>query len=47
MPTAVHNATQQYLLDTSACGIYGVQTPWAKTVQNFIVEQGSHPEAKL
>src|SRR5919109_129914 len=47
IPTAVREATKQYLLDTIGCGIYGSQTPWAKLVNQLIVEQGGHPEATL
>ena len=28
IPTAVREATKQYLLDTIGCGIYGSHTPW-------------------
>jgi len=47
IPTAVREATRQYLLDTIGCGIYGSQTPWAKTLNQLILEQGGRPEATL
>jgi 2-methylcitrate dehydratase PrpD len=47
IPTGVREATKQYLLDTIGCGIYGSQTPWAKTLNQLIVEQGGRPEATL
>src|SRR5262245_48330518 len=47
IPTAVCEATKQYLLDTIGCGIYGSQTPWAKIVNQLILEQGGRPEATL
>src|ERR687888_2141261 len=47
IPPAVREATKQYLLDTIGCGIYGSQTPWAKVVNQLIVEQGGRPEATL
>src|SRR4030095_8852188 len=40
IPTAVREATKQYLLDTIGCGIYGSQTPWAKILNQLILEQG-------
>jgi 2-methylcitrate dehydratase PrpD len=40
IPTAVREATKQYLLDTIGCGIYGSQTPWAKSLNTLILEQG-------
>ena len=47
IPTAVREATKQYLLDTIGCGLYGSQTPWAKIVNQLIIEQGGRPEATL
>src|SRR5215475_13774194 len=47
IPTAVREATKQYLLDTIGCGIYGSHTPWAKIVNQLIMEQGGRPEATL
>ena len=47
IPTAVREATKQYLLDTIGCGIYGSQTPWAKILNQLILEQGGRPEATL
>ena len=47
IPTAVREATKQYLLDTIGCGIYGSQTPWAKCLNHLILEQGGRPEATL
>jgi 2-methylcitrate dehydratase PrpD len=47
IPPAVRDATKQYVLDTIGCGIYGAQTPWAKTVNSFILEQGGRPDATL
>jgi 2-methylcitrate dehydratase PrpD len=47
IPTAVCEATKQYLLDTIGCGMYGAQTPWAKIVNQLILEQGGRPEATL
>jgi len=47
IPTAVREATKQYLLDTIGCGIYGSRTPWAKIVNQLIMEQGGRPEATL
>src|SRR5207247_10496083 len=47
IPTVVREATKQYLLDTIGCGIYGSQTPWAKILNQLIVEQGGRPEATL
>jgi len=47
IPTVVREATKQYLLDTIGCGIYGLQTSWAKTVNQLILEQGGRPEATL
>src|SRR2546427_4570000 len=47
IPIAVREVTKQYLLDTIGCGIYGSQTPWAKTLNNLILEQGGRPEATL
>lgn len=47
IPAHVCTATKQYLLDTIGCGIYGAQTPWAKTLNGFILEQGGKPEATL
>src|SRR5262245_64349912 len=47
IPIAVREATKQYLLDTISCGIYGSHTPWAKIVNQLIMEQGGRPEATL
>src|SRR2546426_4305120 len=47
IPTGVREATKHYLLDTIGCGMYGSQTPWAKTLNQLIVEQGGRPEATL
>lgn len=47
LPPVVCTAMKQYLLDTIGCGIYGAQTPWAKTVNSFILEQGGRPESTL
>src|SRR2546426_11919672 len=47
IPTVVREATKQYLLDTIGCGMYGSQTPGAKTLNQLIVEQGGRPEATL
>ena len=35
MPTIVRQATKPYLLDTIGCSIYGSQTSWAQTLDNF------------
>src|ERR671924_719735 len=47
IPPAVREAAKQYLLDTIGCGIYGSQTPWAKILNQLILEQGGRPEATL
>ena len=47
IPTGVREATKHYVLDTIGCGLYGAQTPWAKTLNQLIVEQGGRPEATL
>ena len=47
IPPAVREATKQYLLDTIGCGIYGSQTPWVKSLNQLILEQGGRPEATL
>src|SRR5215475_10299609 len=47
IPTVVCEATKQYLFDTIGCGIYGSQTPWAKILNQLILEQGGRPEATL
>jgi 2-methylcitrate dehydratase PrpD len=47
LPAQVVAIAKQCLLDTLGCGIYGTQTPWAKTLNTFILEQGGKPEATL
>ena len=47
LPAALVSTTRQYLLDTIGCGIYGGETPWAKAVNTYILEQGGRPDATL
>ena len=47
LPAALVSITRQYLLDTIGCGIYGGETPWAKAVNTYILEQGGRPDATL
>ncbi len=47
IPTIVREATKQYRLGTIGCDIYGSQTPWAKILNNLILQQGGRPEATL
>ncbi|MFQ5896123.1 MAG: MmgE/PrpD family protein [Nitrospinota bacterium] len=47
LPEEVRAALRRYFLDALGCGLYGYETPWGRTLSDYVAEAGGKPEATL
>lgn len=47
VPAATEEVLAKALVDALGCGLYGLTTPWGRTMRAFAGEQGGPPEAGL
>ncbi|VWX61216.1 conserved hypothetical protein [Burkholderiales bacterium 8X] len=47
LPSPTRDVLAKAVVDAIGCGLYGLTTPWGRTMREFAAEQGGPPEAGL